>query len=437
MSNLLESLNPTPYGWSNNTYFCNWTGITCDTGNRVTAIQLSRQSLTGILPSNLNSLSYLAQLDLSHNNLTGPVPSLANLQLLQNINLEFNNFTSVPDGCFYGLFSLQLISMSSNFNLAPWTFPTSLVLIDPQYSSVLDSIYFDFTNMEGNLPDIFHSFPRVRYLILHCNNLTRVLPKSLGQTLIACLSLSNQKVGFSDSIHVLSTMTYLRTVELLNNKFTGSIPDYSRYLNELRLDNNFLTGVVPPFLASLDNLEFLLLNINMLRGPIPNFGSHFKVISLYPINRLCPVSDGLCDQMILLDIAEAFGNPVQLTDSWKWDNPNCQNWSFILCRQQDGKVVVVNMARQGFTGTISPEFANLTDLKALNLSGNNLTGSIPASLVTLSQLETLDLSYNNLSGEVPMFPTRVKLNITGQFAGDIRFVFAASEANLARLAYSL
>ncbi|MED6204588.1 hypothetical protein PIB30_010442 [Stylosanthes scabra] len=350
----------------------------------------------------------------SHNNLTGPVPSLANLQLLQNVNLEFNNFTSVPDGCFHGLFSLQVISMSSNFNLAPWTFLTSLVMIDHQHSSVLDSIYFDFTNMEGNLPDIFHSFPRLRYLVLHGNNLTGVLPKSLGQTLIAYLSLSNQKVGFSGSIHVLSTMIYLRTVELQNNKFTGSIPDLSNshYLNGLRLDNNFLTGVVPPFLASLENLEILLLNNNMLRGPIPNFVSHFKVIGLYPINRLCPVSDGLCDQMILLDIAEAYGNPVQLTDSWKWDNPNCQNWSSILCRL-DGKVVVVDMARQGLTGTILPEFANLTDLKALNLSGNNLTGSIPASLVTLSQLETLDLSYNDLSGEVPIFPTRVKLNITG------------------------
>ncbi|MED6143049.1 hypothetical protein PIB30_003332 [Stylosanthes scabra] len=62
---------------------------------------------------------------------------------------------------------------------------------------------------------------------------------------------------------------------------------------------------------------------------------------------------------------------------------------------------------------ITPEFANLSDLKTLNLSENNLTGSIPSSLVTLSQLESLDLSYNNLSGEIPKFPTRVKLNTTG------------------------
>ncbi|MED6217350.1 hypothetical protein PIB30_016974 [Stylosanthes scabra] len=417
MIKLMEALTPTPHGWSNKTSHCNWAGITCDNyQNRVTAIELGGYSLTGILPSNLNSLYNLVLLDLSNNNLTGPLPSLANLTLLHFVNLEVNNFTSIPPGTFDGLFRLELLSLGNNINLAPWTFPTNFIFThhDDYFFLPLQTLRLDATNMQGNLPDTFHIFPRLRYLSLNGNNLTGILPNSLARTEMKELLLHDQKIGFEGSLHVLSTMTHLTGVQLQNNKFKGPIPNLSNSPNlvTLRLDNNFLTGVVPPFLASLPNLGYLYLS-NMLRAPIPNFPSHIRDISLYPINRLCPEFAGLCDQMVLLDIAETYGNPVKLTDSWKWDNPNCQNWDFIVCRGQDRKVVVVNLERQGLMGMITPEFANLTDLKALNLSGNNLTGSIPSSLVTLSQLGSLDLSYNNLSGEIPEFPTRVKLNTTG------------------------
>ena len=180
------------------------------------------------------------------------------------------------------------------------------------------------------------------------------------------------------------------------NEFTGPIPDlsYCFYLIELRLDYNFLTGGVPPSLAGLSRLQHLSLKNNLLKGPLPVFGDDDVFTNLYPINRLCPHTyDGLCDQMILLDFAEAYGNPVQLTNSLEWKS-SCQGWSFIVC---EGKVIDVKLARQGLTGTISHEFANLTNLRNLDLSGNNLWGSIPEILTTLPQLEALDVSYNNLS----------------------------------------
>ncbi|MED6143048.1 hypothetical protein PIB30_003331 [Stylosanthes scabra] len=241
MCNLLEALSPTPKGWSKNTSFCNWTGITWhDSMNKVTAIQPRGYSLTGILPSNLNSLSDLTLLDLSSNHLTGPLPSLANLVLLTHVNLEYNNFISVPDTAFQGLFNLEFLSLGNN-KLLPWTFPTSLILPDDHHLSSttvppLDTISLEATNMEGNI-------------------------------LIS-------KLGFEGSIHVLSTMTHLVAVQLQNNKFSGPIPNLSNshyYLTSLRIDNNFLTGVVPPSLANLHNLDYLSLANNMLRGPIPKF----------------------------------------------------------------------------------------------------------------------------------------------------------------------
>ncbi|XLR22242.1 hypothetical protein HN51_068490 [Arachis hypogaea] len=98
------------------------------------------------------------------------------------------------------------------------------------------------------------------------------------------LALDSQKSGFSGSIDVLSNMILLKEV----------------------LHNNFLTGTVPSFLAALPRLNQLSLENNMLTGPLPKFGKHVN-LTFQPINRLCPQSEGLYDQMVLLDIAQAFG----------------------------------------------------------------------------------------------------------------------------------
>ena len=261
---------------------------------------------------------------------------------------------------------------------------------------------------------MFDSFPSLKYLYLSENNIYGALPNSLARPPIKKLWLNNQKRGLSASIDVLSNMTHLYEAWLSYNVFSGAIPDLRNCtsLFDLQLRNNFLSGVVPPSLPALSSLQMLSLEFNMLRGPLPAFGKGVIVTS-YPMNLLCPHSDdGLCDQAVLVDIAEAFGNSdsLQLTNSWRWDNP-CENWSFIACAQ--GKVTAVKLARQGLTGTISPEFADLTYLRDLDLSDNYLTGSIPESLTTLSQLEALDVSYNNLSGVVPKFRSSVRLNTKG------------------------
>ncbi|TKY59943.1 Receptor kinase TMK4 [Spatholobus suberectus] len=161
----------------------------------------------------------------------------------------------------------------------------------------------------------------------------------------------------------------------------------------------------------LSSLKNVSLDNNELQGPLPVFGKGVKV-TLDGINSFCLNTPGNCDSrvMVLLQIAQAFGYPIRLASSWQGNDP-CNGWSFVVCSA--GKIITVNFAKQGLQGTISPAFANLTDLRNLYLSGNNLTGSIPESLTTLSQLQNLDVSDNNLSGEVPNFPPKVKLVTAG------------------------
>lgn len=63
---------------------------------------------------------------------------------------------------------------------------------------------------------------------------------------------------------------------------------------------------------------------------------------------------------------------------------------------------VLDLSRNRFHGTISPEIGALERLKLLGLQANNFSGAIPTELELLSDLQTLWLQYNPLlSGTIP------------------------------------
>lgn len=206
-------------------------------------------------------------------------------------------------------------------------------------------------------------------------------------------------------------MTQLSQVWLHVNQFSGPIPDLSNCTNifDLQLRGNMLTGVVPSSIMDLPNLVNISLSNNHLLGPLPVFGSNVRV-ELGVTNGFCRDKPGPCDPQVtaLLSVAEGLGYPDKLSRDWT-GNDACAPWSFITCDAQKN-VILVNLAKQGFSGTISPAFANLTSLHSLYLNDNNLTGTIPNGLTSLTKLETIDLANNNLSGKVPVFPKGVKLS---------------------------
>ncbi|RYQ92052.1 hypothetical protein Ahy_B09g098155 [Arachis hypogaea] len=53
---------------------------------------------------------------------------------------------------------------------------------------------------------------------------------------------------------------------------------------------------------------------------------------------------------------------------------------------------MVNLSNLKLTGTISPAFAKLTDLRKLYLDDNNLMGKIPEGLTILPELEVVNVS---------------------------------------------
>ncbi|KAK7841503.1 receptor-like kinase tmk4 [Quercus suber] len=410
MAKLLASFVPAPSGWSATTDYCKWKNVNCDGSNRVTSINLTSQSLTGILPSELGTLTQLTTLSLQGNSLSGPLPSLANLTSLQKLYLDNNNFTTIPSGFFQGLTSLQILTLSQNLDFAPWTISTELT-----QATSLVTFYASNANIIGSLPDIFGSFPSLQDLRLSYNNLNGTLPKSFGESGIQNLWLNSQQNGLSGTIDVLSSMTQLSQVWLFKNQFTGPIPDLSNCtsLFDLQLRDNQFTGLIPASLMSIPSLRNVSLDNNVLQGPYPQFPSSVTNHTLGGINSFCKNTPGPCDPLVttLLEIASAFGYPIKLANSWTGNNA-CTGWTFINCDSQ-GNIITINFAKQQFVGTISPVFAKLTSLRNLYLNDNNLTGSIPDALTNMTSLQVLEVSNNNLTGLIPKFGDSVKLTTTG------------------------
>ena len=61
----------------------------------------------------------------------------------------------------------------------------------------------------------------------------------------------------------------------------------------------------------------------------------------------------------------------------------------------------LGLHRNDLTGAIPPEFGSLPNLQRLELARNRLTGSIPPELGNLSKLEWLELGHNGLTGSIP------------------------------------
>ena len=81
-------------GWMMDAGLGEWAGVTVDEEGRVIKLELSGNNLAGPLPSGLRQLSALQVLDLFNNKLTGPIPAeLGQLQALAWLDLRNNQLS--------------------------------------------------------------------------------------------------------------------------------------------------------------------------------------------------------------------------------------------------------------------------------------------------------------------------------------------------------
>ncbi|PKA49672.1 putative receptor protein kinase TMK1 [Apostasia shenzhenica] len=415
MAELAKSLANAPVDWRAGSDPCSpkWTGVSCS-GGRVSGINLRGLGLSGNLPSAISSLGGLKSLFLPGNRLTGTLPSLGGLEVLQEISVDDNLFSSIPPDFFSGLSGLHSVSIDGN-PLSPWQLPDSLA------DCPLTSFSASNASVSGSLPDFFDRLSSLQSLRLSYNNLTGPLPTSLARSPIRDLILNNQRgPKLSGRIDVVGQMNQLSLLWIQSNSFSGPIPDLSNLtsLQSFNARDNALTGIVPNSLTAATTLQNVTLSNNLLQGPMPVFGRNVAA-DIQEGNSFCLQKPGNCDSKVmqLLAVAAGFGYPIILADPWKGDDPcTGRGWFGVICDQQ-GNIVTLNFANQHLQGFIAPEIANITTLTKVILNNNSLTGMIPDSLTNLHQLQLLDVSYNQLTGDIPNFATTVKLLKAGNNFG--------------------
>uniref|UniRef100_A0A5B7C3N7 Protein kinase domain-containing protein n=1 Tax=Davidia involucrata TaxID=16924 RepID=A0A5B7C3N7_DAVIN len=236
-------------------------------------LRLGSNQLNGSLPEALlqDSSMILSELDLSFNQLEGPIGSITSATL-KNLNLSSNKLSgSLPAKVGH----CAIIDLSNNM------LSGNLSRIQ-NWGNYVEIIELSSNSLTGTLPNQTSQFLRLTLFKISNNSLEGVLPPVLGmypELKIIDFSL-NQLNGFL--LPSLFNSTRLTDLNLSYNSFTGPIPlqtflglplaDSTQNLSLVSLDlsHNSLTGHLPLEIGKFHNMVCLDLSNNHFEGGIPD-----------------------------------------------------------------------------------------------------------------------------------------------------------------------
>ncbi|KDO39826.1 hypothetical protein CISIN_1g037195mg, partial [Citrus sinensis] len=258
---------------------------------------ISRNNLTGEIPSSFCNLSYIRFFDSSNNSLSGQILQCLGNSTLDTLDLGMNNFQDMRMNKFSGSLpqtfakSCVLVSLNLNGNRLEGPLPPSLVncrhleVIDvgnnqindtfPHWLDVLPELQvltLRSNRFRGPIDDTKTRvpFPKLRIIDLSYNRFTGVLP-------IWYLH--------GNDIQMERILTTFATIDLSSNRFQGEILEVLGKLNSLKslnISHNNLTGGIPSSLRNLTELESLDLSSNKLAGRIPTQLASLNYLSVRP-----------------------------------------------------------------------------------------------------------------------------------------------------------
>ncbi|TYG78108.1 hypothetical protein ES288_D02G031000v1 [Gossypium darwinii] len=316
----------------------------------ITSQQLSRK-----VPTFLYYQYDLRYVDLSHNNLSGTLPTwlLENNTKLEELILKGNSFTGPLS------LSSALISNVSS--------------IDISENKLQGQIPTDLSNNQlyGKVPEELIAKGSLTILRLSNNNLSgNVVPVILSANWVQHLYLDGN--NFSGEMTNVDVSTFefpnsLQEIDLSNNKLHGKLPRWignASFLGRLAMSNNSFEGSIPMEFCKLNSLEFLDLSQNNLSGSIPS-----------------------CFNPLNIEHVHLHGNRLRGPLSLAFYNSS--------------SIVTLDLRGNNLTGSIPKWIYTLSSLSVLLLKDNHFHGKVPIELCKLHSLSIIDLSQNMFSGPIP------------------------------------
>ncbi|XP_073280927.1 LRR receptor-like serine/threonine-protein kinase GHR1 [Primulina huaijiensis] len=250
-------------------------------------LKLSNNRFSGYIPNNLlkgDSL-VLTDLDLSGNNLSGPI-SMITSTTLNTLNLS-SNVLSGELPLLTG--SCAVVDLSRNQfegNLSRLLKWGNIEILDLSHNNLVGSIpevtaqflrlnYLNLSHnsLNGSLPKVILQFPKLTTLDFSFNQLDGpLLPALLTSATLKELHLQSNilsgSIGFSPS----SADSNLRVLDISDNQLDGYFPDgFGNFssLQVLNIGGNNFSGSLPTSIGGLSILNSLDISRNHFTGPIP------------------------------------------------------------------------------------------------------------------------------------------------------------------------
>ncbi|KAL6283206.1 hypothetical protein ACE6H2_014135 [Prunus campanulata] len=258
----------------------------------ITQLKVYALDVVGVIPDELWTLTFLFNLNLGQNYLTGPLSaSIGNLTGMQYLSLGVNALSGELPKELGNL--TDLISFAFGANNFSGPLPSELGSL-----SKLKEIYFDSSGVSGEIPSTFSNLQNLETLWASDTELTGRIPDFIGNwsklsvlrlqgnsfegpipvtfsklTSLTELRISDlSNVNGSSSLGFIKDMKSLSILVLRNNNISDSIPsNIGEYqsLSQLDLSFNNLTGQIPGSLFNLSSLSILFLGNNKLNGTLP------------------------------------------------------------------------------------------------------------------------------------------------------------------------
>ncbi|KAG2681607.1 hypothetical protein I3760_11G153100 [Carya illinoinensis] len=221
-------------------------------------------------------------------------------------------------------------------------------------------------------------------------NLTGVLPAEFGElTNLRILDLTHNYIN--GSIPTSFAQLPLVNLSLLGNRISGVPSEIGNIssLEELILEDNLLKGPLPESFGNLSNLRRLLLSGNNFTDAIPKTFGNLK--------NLSDLIDG---SRILGKIPDFVGNWINLTKLYMQGTDMEGPIPSSISQLTNLEELMISDLKGSSIGF--PDLKNLTKLKYLVLRNCLINSSFPDDIGELKNLKRLDLSFNNISGQIPV-----------------------------------